>query len=111
MPPRSPEPQIALGRAIRIRREELGLSQQALALEAGLEPTFISHVESGHQNPSWGKVDRIARALDLAVWQLGKRSDALETSDRRPTHKPLPPPVRSSRSTRKHKPTSQSDGA
>lgn len=91
MPPRSPEPQRALGRAIRIRREELQLSQQAVALEAGLAATYVSHVESGHQNPSWGKVDRIARVLGLAVWELGKQADELETVDRRPTNMPLPP--------------------
>ncbi len=89
--PASPDPQIALGRAIRLRREELGLEQQTVALDAGVEPSWISHIESGRQNPAWGTVDRIARALGLSIAQLAQRADELETEDRRPTNEPLPP--------------------
>jgi transcriptional regulator with XRE-family HTH domain len=89
--PASPDPQVALGRAIRLRREELGLEQQTVALDAGVEPSWISHIESGRQNPAWGTVDRIARALGLSIAQLAQRADELETEDRRPTNEPLPP--------------------
>jgi transcriptional regulator with XRE-family HTH domain len=89
--PASPDPQVALGRAIRLRREELGLEQQAVALDAGVEPSWISHIESGRQNPAWGTVDRIARALGWSIAQLAQRADELETEDRRPTSEPLSP--------------------
>jgi transcriptional regulator with XRE-family HTH domain len=88
--PASPDPQVALGRAIRLRREERGISQQALAEDAGLDPTWISHLESGRQNPAWGTADRIARALCWETWRLAKLADELETTDRRPTNRPLP---------------------
>jgi transcriptional regulator with XRE-family HTH domain len=87
----SPDPQIALGRAIRLRREELGLSQSAVALDAEIESSWLSHIESGRQNPSWGNVDRIARALGWSLAELAQRAEELETEDRRPTNKPLPP--------------------
>jgi transcriptional regulator with XRE-family HTH domain len=93
MPRQSPEPQTALGRALRLRREELGLSQEAVALEVGVETSWISHIESGRQNPSWGTVDRMSRALELPLWQLAKLADGLETADRRPTDKPLAKPA------------------
>ena len=89
--PASPDPQVALGRAIRLRREELGLEQQTVALDAGVEPSWISHIESGRQNPAWGTVDRIARALEWSIAQLAQLADELETEDRRPTNEPLPP--------------------
>jgi len=89
--PASPDPQVALGRAIRLRREELGLEQQTVALDAGVEPSWISHIESGKQNPAWGTVDRIARALGWSIAQLAQLADELETEDRRPTNQPLPP--------------------
>ncbi len=89
--PASPDPQVALGRAIRLRREELGLEQQTVALDADIEASWLSHIESGRQNPSWGTVDRIARALAWSLWELAKRADELETNDRRPTNKPLGP--------------------
>ena len=87
--PTSPEPQVALGRAIRLRREELGLKQHNVASDAGLQPSWISHIEAGGQNPSYGTVDRIARALGLALWELTKLADGLETKDRQPTNRPL----------------------
>jgi hypothetical protein len=37
--PSSPDPQVALGRAIRLCRDELGLSQSTVALDAGIEPS------------------------------------------------------------------------
>ena len=45
----------------------------------------------GPQNPAWGTVDRIARALEWSLWELAKLADELETEDRRPTDKPLRP--------------------
>ena len=89
--PASPDRQVALGRAIRLRREELGLEQQAVALDAEVEASWLSHIESGRQNPSWGTVDRIARALGWSVAQLAQLADELETEDRRPTNAPLRP--------------------
>jgi len=88
--PSSPDPQVALGRAIRLRREELGLSQSTVALDAGIEPSWLSHIESGKQNPAWGSIDRIARALGWSLWELAKLADDLETKDRQPTNRPLP---------------------
>lgn len=90
MPP-SPDPQVALGRAIRLRREELGLEQQAVALDANVRASWLSHIESGRQNPSWGTVDRIARALGWSIAQLAQLAEQLETEERRPTNEPLRP--------------------
>src|SRR5205823_4812994 len=56
MPPRrvSPRPQQALGQAIREIRSERGLSQEAVALDAEIEQSWLSHIERGRRNPSWG---------------------------------------------------------
>ena len=50
------DPQVALGRAIRLRREELGISQQELGLELGYDQGWISHIENRHTNPAYGTV-------------------------------------------------------
>lgn len=86
----SQSPQVALGRAIRLRREEIGLTQEALADAADLDPTSIRGVERGIANPTWDVADRIARALGLALHELARRANELETADRRPTNQPLP---------------------
>ncbi|MGB7588553.1 MAG: helix-turn-helix transcriptional regulator [Solirubrobacterales bacterium] len=77
MAPRT-EPQPGLGQAIKQRREELGLSQEALGHAAGVHPTWISHIESGRNNPAWGSVKRIGAALDLKVSELAKLAEDLE---------------------------------
>jgi transcriptional regulator with XRE-family HTH domain len=54
------------------------LSQEELGHRADIHPTWISHIESGRNNPAWGSVRRIASALDVALWQLAKRAEELE---------------------------------
>jgi transcriptional regulator with XRE-family HTH domain len=85
----SQSPQVALGRAIRLRREEIELTQEALADAADLDPTSIRGLERGVGNPTWDVADRVARALGLALHELARRADELETNDRRPTNQPL----------------------
>jgi len=67
----------------------MGLTQEALADVADLDPTSIRGIERGIANPTWDVADRIARALGLALHELAHRADELETVDRRPTNRPL----------------------
>lgn len=85
MPPRrvSPQPQVALGQAIRAIRTERGYSQERIALDADMEPSWMSHIEAGRRNPSWGTVQRIAKALGVRVSDLAVRAEALEEHDPR----------------------------
>jgi len=85
----SRHPQVALGRAVRLRREAIGLTQEALADAADLDATSIRGLERGIANPRWDTADRIARALGLALHELALHADELETSDRQPTNQPL----------------------
>jgi transcriptional regulator with XRE-family HTH domain len=83
------DPQVALGRAIRLRREELGLSQEDLALELGYDQGWISHIENGRTNPAYGTVDRLARALALPLSRLVILAESVEIEDRKPLDRPL----------------------
>ncbi len=70
MAPRT-EPQPSLGQAIKQIRQEQGLSQEELGHRAEIHPTWISHIESGRNNPAWGSVRRIAAALGLRGVRAG----------------------------------------
>jgi len=65
----SPE-HIALGRAIREMRTAREFTQQALAVEAGLDRTFIGGVERGERSPTYGSLVRIANALGVSVSEI-----------------------------------------
>ena len=58
MPSRSELPLV-----IRVSRAALGLTQQALAQRAGVDPDTVSRIESGTTKPRQGTLVRIIRAL------------------------------------------------
>jgi transcriptional regulator with XRE-family HTH domain len=76
--PRREEPQIGLSKAIRQLRMEIHLSQEALGLRADIHPTWISHMESGRVNPTWGNVRRIASGLEVPLPLLAAIAEDLE---------------------------------
>jgi len=53
-----------LGDAIRIRRQALGMSQEALADAAGINRTHMGEVERGKRNISFMSIVKIATAID-----------------------------------------------
>ena len=55
---------------IRQRRAQFGLSQEGLALDAGIDRTFVSQIERGVGNPSLRILCRIADRLELPVYEL-----------------------------------------
>ncbi|MGH3427053.1 MAG: helix-turn-helix domain-containing protein [Mycobacteriales bacterium] len=70
----SEQPQPALGKAIRQLRRERGVSQEALAYEAGVTSGTLSLIERGLSNPTWGTVKGIAAALNVSIAELAKLS-------------------------------------
>lgn len=56
--------QQAFGNALRERRKACGLSQERLALEAGLDRTFISLLERGQRQPTLGSLFKLCASLD-----------------------------------------------
>lgn len=72
------QPQPALGEAVRRLREKRGLTQEALAQEAGVTTGTVSLVERGRSNPAWGTVKALADGLSVSVAELAKHSAKLE---------------------------------
>jgi HTH-type transcriptional regulator/antitoxin HipB len=57
----------AIGQQLRARRQALGLSQAALAVKASVSRVFVEKIEAGARTPSWGTLERLARALGCRV--------------------------------------------
>ena len=61
----TPDPRVlAFGAAVRIRREELELSQEALGYKAKVHRTYVSDVERGARNPTVKVIWKLAEALE-----------------------------------------------
>lgn len=63
----SSELQAVLAANIKRLRSEKGLSQEALALQAEVDRTYVSQLERGIANPSLSILSRIAEALDAQL--------------------------------------------
>ena len=62
--------QQAFGRAVRRRREALGISQEELADRADLHRTYIGDVERGERNISLVNIVKLAKALGVKAGAL-----------------------------------------
>lgn len=61
---------VKLGCAIRERRKEIGLSQEALADASGIDRAHMGKIERGERNVTVLNVLRIAAALNIAASTL-----------------------------------------
>jgi transcriptional regulator with XRE-family HTH domain len=63
------------GFAVKSRREELGMTQEALAEKARIHRTYLSDVERGSRNLSLINIERLAGALRLRISELLQRAE------------------------------------
>ncbi len=59
-------------------REKRGLTQEALAQDAGVTTGTVSLVERGRSNPAWGTVKALAQGLGISVAELSKLAAKIE---------------------------------
>jgi transcriptional regulator with XRE-family HTH domain len=58
------------GERLRTLRKIRGWSQEVLAEQAGLHPTYIGGIERGERNPSLINLVRLAKGLSLSLPEL-----------------------------------------
>lgn len=63
-----------LGLNVRRHRKRKGMTQEQLALECGMERSYVSDLERGRRNPSVRALGRLAEALDIEPMLLLDRS-------------------------------------
>lgn len=59
--------QLYVGQMIRKRRTEIGLSQEQVALQAGVTTTYLGQVERGDRNPTVGFLEKVAESLEVDI--------------------------------------------
>ena len=65
----------AFGLVLRQQRSERGLSQEALALEAGIQRNYVSLIELGKNQPTVTIVFKLASALSIKPARLVQMLD------------------------------------
>ena len=74
----SDQPQPAVGKAIRELRERRGLTQEAVAHDAGITTATLGVIERGLSNPTWATLRRIASALGSSMVEVAKLAEKHE---------------------------------
>lgn len=56
-----------VGNRIRTLRKQRGLSQEKLALKAGIDRTYLAGIETGKRNATLLSLEKVAIALDISI--------------------------------------------
>jgi transcriptional regulator with XRE-family HTH domain len=81
MRPRSPEHQ-ALGAALRALRQGRGMSQMDLALESGLDRTYVGGIERGERNPSYANLLLLSETVGVRLSEWVAAAERAEPGHR-----------------------------
>ena len=72
---------LALGRAIRALRADIGLSQEGLAHAAKIDRSHMGKIERGERNVTILNVVRICSVLRCSVSELTRQADVILAND------------------------------
>lgn len=70
-----------VGKRLRMRRLELGYSQELTSEKAGLHPTYIGQVERGEKNLTIESLEKICNALDYPMEDLFFKISPLDSEN------------------------------
>lgn len=67
-----------IGRALLEIREEKGLKQEAVALDAGTNSGYLSRIENGIRSPALGMLENLAAALGSTVTEIVSKAESYD---------------------------------
>lgn len=65
-----------LGKALRVRREATGSSQEAFADRINMHRTYYSAIERGEKNLQLGTLQRICLGLGVKLWEVMRDAES-----------------------------------
>lgn len=68
-----------VGNRIRALRKQRGLSQEKLALKAGIDRTYLAGIETGKRNATLLSLEKVAIALDISIQRFRHNAACLQT--------------------------------
>ncbi len=79
--PKRPGPQRGLGEAVRVPRERAKLTGASLAERSGISASWLSRIEDGQVDPTWGTARRIAEGLGVSLDHLTEAAEDFENGE------------------------------
>lgn len=70
---------VLVGKRIQALREKRGLTQEQLEEKTGINTKYISAIECGQKNATVKTLDKIAKGLDIELYELFLFSGGLES--------------------------------
>ena len=68
-----------MARNVRRLRVRKGLSQEALAVDAGIDRTYVSRIERGLENPTVAVLEKFAKVFGVDISDLFLSSAAIKS--------------------------------
>ncbi len=65
-----------LGKALRVRREATGCSQEAFADRINMHRTYYSAIERGEKNLQLDTLQRICHGLGVKLWEVMRDAES-----------------------------------
>jgi predicted transcriptional regulator len=76
--PQGSVPQCGLGKAVQSLRDEADMTPTALAIKSDNSTSWISQVEAGEVDPTWGAMRSIVAALEVSMEYLAEVAERFE---------------------------------
>ncbi len=70
---------VSLGKRIQVLREKRGITQEELEEKSGINAKYISAVECGQKNVTVKTLEKIAKGLEIEIYELFLFSEKLES--------------------------------
>jgi transcriptional regulator with XRE-family HTH domain len=69
---------LVIAATVKLFRLEAGLTQEQVALGAGINASEISLLESGKRSPRWETMKRVAKGLGVPFWRMARVAEMLD---------------------------------
>ena len=73
--------QVCFGKACKLQRQKMKLSQERFALLIGMDRTYYASVEAGRRNISIQNIKKIADGFDISMAELIEEAETLAKTE------------------------------
>lgn len=73
---------VRFGLALRLRRLQMGISQEKLADNIGMSRSYYWKIEHGKKNPQMDTIEKVCKGLDAEIWRIFKEAHDIKDPEK-----------------------------